>query len=96
MKFDTERLMRRCYLIMAFIFYGFNLVSICVTIFAFVAPDSPEMISSVLSDRSTSTLILCGLFQGYVEYMFHSLCFLNIFVFFGSVFTPWVVLSEIR
>ena len=81
---------------MAFIFYGFNLISVCVTVYAFVAPDSPEMVSSVRSDRTACTLILCGMFQGYVEYMFQSLCFLNIFVFFGSVFTPWVVLSETR
>ena len=33
MRFDTEPLMRRCYLIMVFILNGFNLISICVAIY---------------------------------------------------------------
>lgn len=88
--------MRRCHLILAFTFYGFILISVCVIAYAFVAPDSPEMISSVLADRPFFTYILCGLFQGYVEYMFHSQSFLILFVLLGSAFTPWTVLSEIR
>ena len=92
----AKTLMIQCHFFMIYIFYGFNFISVFVAVFAFLAPESPEMISSVLTNPSLLTRIACGIFQGFIEYTFHSQSFLVIFLFFGCLFPSWALLIEIR
>ena len=96
MNFEAKKLMKTSKFILCYIFYGLISISIFVVVYAFIFPNSPEMISSVLPDRSWEVSILCALFQAYIEFTFHTQCFLIQFGCFAAIIPCLAVAGETR
>ena len=96
MDFEAKKLMRTAEFMVLYMFYGLISISIFVVLYAFIFPDSPEMISSVLLNQSWLTSILCAVFQAYIEFIFHTQCFLVLFGCLAAIVPCWAVTSEMR
>ena len=96
MDFEAKQLMKTSQFMLFYMFYGLISVSVFVVLYAFIFPQSPEMISSVLPNRSWLTAILCALFQAYIEFIFHTQCFLVLFGCLAAIVPCWAVAFETR
>ena len=96
MEFGAKRLMRTSEFMLFYMFYGLVSISAFVVLYAFIFPDSPEMISSVVPNRSWLVAILSALFQAYIEFVFHTQCFLVLFGPLTAIVPCWAVATEMR
>ena len=96
MNFKAKKLMKTSEFMLFYIFYGLISISAFVVLYAFIFPQSPEMISSVLPNGSWHIAILCALFQAYIEFIFHTQCFLVLFGCLAAIVPCWAVASETR
>ena len=96
MDFEAKKLMRAAEFMLFYMFYGLVSISAFVVFYALMFPDSPEMISSVVPNRSWLVTVMSALFQAYIEFVFHTQCFLLLFGPLTAIVPCWAVATEIR
>ena len=96
MEFEAKKLMKTSEFMLFYMYYGLISISALIVLYAFIFPDSPEMIASIVPNRSWIVVTLSALFQAYIEFVFHTQCFLALFGPLAAIVPCWAIASETR